>query len=169
MKPIDALNDMDVHVGARKTGETDAVFADGDFTADAQGVWQGDIVLNGVTPGSDYFLYVKGPKHIQKKICSANPAETYVGSYSCGDIGTVKLQKGDNAIDLSHIALLSGDLPEQDGLANSYDLSTVRNLLGSTDAESLRQADVNLDGIVDTQDYSLILNSLAFRFDERPE
>lgn len=169
VKPAEVYNNMAIHVGVKHTGDTEPVFGDGDFIAGANGVWTGDVVINDMTPGNDIFLYVKGPKHIQKRICVSRPVETYEGSYTCGDIGTISLKKGENTLDLSNIALLSGDLPEQDGIANSYDLSTVRNFLGRTDDEALRLADVNLDGIIDTQDYSLILHSLAFRFDENPE
>ncbi|MEN9328106.1 MAG: hypothetical protein RI947_914 [Candidatus Parcubacteria bacterium] len=169
IKPPDEFNTMAIHVGVKHTGQIEPVFSDGDFIANAGGVWIGDVVINDATPGEDFFFYVKGPKHIQKRICTERPVETYDGTYICGDTGRIRLVKGDNTIDFSNVSLLSGDLPVQDGIANSYDLSTVRNFLGRTDAEALQLADVNLDGIIDTQDYSLILHSLAFRFDESPE
>ena len=68
--------------------------------------------------------------------------------------------------DFTGIYLLVGDLPEQDGIVNSYDISLVRNLIGKTDVASLRQADLNLDGAVNAQDYSLVIAALSVRQDE---
>lgn len=157
---------MVVNIGLRHQADTDITYSDASFSPVGNGQWKGDVVFNDVTPGSDFFVYAKGPKHIQKKICSQNPSESYVGTYQCLEAPGITLNKGENTLNFSGIALLSGDLPEQDGIANSYDVSAVRNLLGSTDAGALQKADINMDGIIDTQDYSLVLSSLAFRFDE---
>lgn len=61
--------------------------------------------------------------------------------------------------------ILSGDL-DQNGVVDSVDISIVRNNLGKTDTATLTKADVNRDGRVDTQDFSLILAALAVRTDE---
>ena len=62
-----------------------------------------------------------------------------------------------------------GDLPQQDGVVNSYDISLARNnigVAGSYDPAVLALADLNLDGIVDSQDYSLVIAALSIRADE---
>ena len=142
------------------------------FEADADGIWSGGVgkweeSTNCSLPDTaeEYTLFVKGAKHIQKKICELKPIETTKGVYRCS-MGTIKLVKGVNNIDLSEIYLLVGDLPNQDGVVNSYDTSLVRNNLGSTDEQMLSLCDLNLDGICDTQDYSLLLSALLTRYDE---
>ena len=134
------------------------------FIVDSSGVWSGSFT-SGVTAGSKYKVLVKGPKHIQKKICISTPTEDYPGTYHCED-GAITLAAGTNTLNFSGIILLAGDLPTQDGIVNSYDTSLVRNNLGKSDSSSLALADLNLDGVVDSQDYSMIINALSIKFDE---
>ncbi len=170
-------NKMSVKVGLRKKGENNIVYKEGEFTSDSNAVWHGsvnfcasDLQKINFTSGGHYIVYVKGPKHIQKKVCVSSPSETYPGSYHCvteGNYGEgIVVKDGDNLLNFSKIKMLAGDLPVQDGIVNSYDISLVRNLLGKTDEHSLSLADINLDGIVDTQDYSLVQAALAIRYDE---
>ncbi len=135
------------------------------FVADDSGVWTGTVSFPYLLPGSDYRILTKGPKHIQKKICNQVPTETYPGSYHCGQ-GKITLTSGVNDLDFSGIYQLVGDLPEQDGIVNSYDVSLVRNSLNKGDTDSLRLADLNLDGVVNAQDYSLVIAALSIRSDE---
>ncbi|MFH0979870.1 MAG: dockerin type I domain-containing protein [Candidatus Roizmanbacteria bacterium] len=165
-KPKDALNKLKVKL--RLYDENTEKFADSDsdnFTANENGIWSGDVVFNGVFPTHKYVLLVKGPYHIQKKVCVEKPTETAAGTYRCIK-GIISLVKGNNNLDLSGITLLAGDLPDQDGTVSSYDTSLIRNNLGKTDDESVANSDVNRDGIVDTQDYSLIIASLSVKNDE---
>jgi hypothetical protein len=62
--------------------------------------------------------------------------------------------------------MMVGDLPDQNGVVDSYDTSYIKLNLGSTDARALQIADLNLDGIVDTQDYSLVIASLSIKYDD---
>ena len=78
----------------------------------------------------------------------------------------LQLKTGENVLDFSGIVLLSGDLGEQDGVVNAADVALIRNNLGSTNTDILRQADVNRDNIIDTQDHSLVIAALSVRFDE---
>lgn len=140
------------------------------FVAGDQGIWKGSLTANKQYGGnvSTYFL-IKGPKHIQKKICDTTPTETFPGTYRCNNtnlLGNVLLTDGVNNLDFSGVSLLVGDLPEQDGIVNSYDTSLVRNNFGKTDAQTLKLADLNMDGIVDTQDHSLVISALSYRADE---
>ena len=139
------------------------------FTADANGIWSGTVNLTDVSAGSGYSLYIKGPKHLSKRICDPNPSETSPATYRCAN-GALTLQGGANTFDFSNVYLLSGDLPEQDsaqnGIVDAYDLSFVRLNLGSRDMKVLSIADLNLDGIIDSQDYSLVIASLNVKYDE---
>ncbi len=119
-----------------------------------------------LTAGDNYLIYLKGNKHLRKKICDTMPTESPPGTYVC-DTEKLIISGDDQFFDFSKVLLLAGDLPEQDGIINAVDLALVRNNLGRTDREILQQADLNFDGVVDTQDYSLILASLAVRTDEQ--
>jgi len=137
------------------------------YTVGDEGVWTGSAGLS-APPGDGYVLYVKGPKHLQKKICDAAPSETSGGTYHCGE-GKINLKAGDNDLNLSGILMLVGDLPEngtQNGIIDSYDTSYVRQHLQSTKADELAIADVNYDGGIAGQDYSLVLASLSIKYDE---
>jgi hypothetical protein len=135
-------------------------------SGEAKGRWLGSANFN-VLPGDGYTIFVKGPKHVQKKICESTPQEAAgaEGTYHCLSGQSLSISPA-SAFDFSHITLLAGDLPEQDGVVNSYDTSLVRNNLGKTDTEALQQADVNFDGRINTQDYSLIIYALSIRTDE---
>lgn len=141
----------------------------GTFMSDDQGVWTGLVSFSSIPAGSNYRVLVKGPKHLQKRICDTNPSETYPGSYTCHE-GKIDLRTGVNTLDFSKIYQLAGDLAEQsgaqNGFTNSYDTSLIRNNLNSTDPNILKLADLNLDGIVNTQDFSLAIAALEFRTDE---
>ncbi len=136
------------------------------FSSDENGLWHGLAEFSQVFPGPGYRVYIKGPKHLQKKICTLNPQETTMGGYYCSLGESFSLQGGKNKLDFSKIYMLAGDLPIQDGIVNSYDLSYIRNNLGNSDEKTLLIGDLNLDGIIDTQDYSLVVKSLSIRTDE---
>ncbi len=135
------------------------------FTSDQSGIWTGNVSFN-APAGTGYKVLVKGPKHIQKRVCVNNPLETYGGTYRCSDQGLITLQNGQNKLDFSKILQLVGDLPNQDGVIDSYDIAYMRTNLGSSNPQVLSTADLNLDGIVDTQDYALLIASLTIKYDE---
>lgn len=164
-KPKDALNKMRVRL--RLYDENTEKYADADvdnFTANDNGIWSGEATFTGVLPAHRYTLLVKGAYHIQKKVCVEKPDETSPGTYHCIK-GNISLT-ANNEIDLSGILLMTGDLPVQDGVVNAYDTSLIRNNLGKSDDAAVAKADVNRDGIVDTQDWSLVIASLSIRSDE---
>jgi hypothetical protein len=146
----------------------------GDFTADANGIWTGKVMVD-LPPSlnaaqSRFKLLIKGPKHLQKRICDSAPKESYPGTYHC-EVGNITLNpSASNDLDLSGIYLLVGDLPQQDGtqdgIVNSFDTSLILQLFGKTDQASLAQADLNLDGVINPQDYSLVIAALSIRSDE---
>ncbi|GIW64705.1 MAG: hypothetical protein KatS3mg092_0638 [Patescibacteria group bacterium] len=132
-------------------------------------IWEKSFNLpSEVIPGSNYYILIKGPKHIQKRICDDNPNETWPGTYRCF-AGKITLSGGVNILDFSKIYLLVGDLPvngSQDGVVDALDISYIRNNLGKTDEQVLAIADLNLDGKVDTQDYSAVIAALSIKNDE---
>jgi hypothetical protein len=128
--------------------------------ADGNGTFKGTVGFN-ATAGSGHHLLIKGPRHLQKRVCASNPTESAPGSYHCTG-GAITLALGGNPLNLSGIRLLVGDLPitTQDGVVDSKDAVYIRNNLGKTDADIRAAADLNQDGIVDSQDYSLVVASL---------
>lgn len=164
-KPDDKFNKFLVNVIA-EAGDGTTTVGGATFTADSSGTWSGSVPLT-LTPGDGYKIFVKGPKHLQKRICDMTPTETAPGTYNCEN-GNITLKDGVNNLDFSGIYQLVGDLPEQDGVVDSYDISLVINNFGKTDLATLSVADLNLDGVIDTQDYSLIIAALSQRSDEGP-
>lgn len=140
-------------------------FEEATFTSDANGVWTGKASFNDVPIDSPLAIFIKGPKHIQKKICDLSPSESTPGTYSCNE-GAIKLKAGESNLDFSNILQLAGDLPEQDGVVDSSDVAFVRQHLTSTKSEDLVVGDVNLNGVIDSQDYSLVLAALSIKTDD---
>ncbi len=130
------------------------------------GLWTGKIGIS-EQAGSGYYILFKGPFHLQKRICDTHPVTT-AGIYKCKN-PAITLVVGENVIDLSDLSLAAGDLKmsnsKQDGFVNSYDASYIRERLGSSSPEALEIADINLDGVVDTQDYSLVIETLSSKQD----
>lgn len=121
-----------------------------------------------IPEGDGYAIFIKGEKHIQKRVCDASPTESDAGRYRCID-GDISLVNGTNDFDFTNIYQLAGDLSingQQNGFVDSADIQFVRGNLTRTDANILDVADLNLDGIVDTQDYSLAIFTLSFKYDD---
>lgn len=167
-KPADQYNHMDVEVTLAKDGVKGTPISI-PFVAGDDAIWEGTGTVSGAEAGANYSVYVKGPKHLAKRVCDINPTEDAGGTYRCST-GAMQLNAGDNDLDFSGIYLLAGDLPEQDGSQNgivdAYDTSYVRLSLGLTDEKTLKTGDLNLDGLVDSQDYSLVIASLNIKYDE---
>lgn len=128
-------------------------------TMDEGGLWKGTAVIPNVRPGNTYILLIKGPKHLQKRICENNASEQKIGSYRCSD-GKIQIQAGSNTINTSDVALMTGDLGIQDGILNGYDLSFIQNTIKKTAKNLASDADVNYDGVVNKTDYDLVVESL---------
>ncbi|NTU46951.1 hypothetical protein HGA88_04980 [Candidatus Roizmanbacteria bacterium] len=168
-KPQDGRNTTDVKVTLQKiSGTSYSSTKTVTFTSDANGIWSGTTNFD-ATAGPGYTVLVKGSKHLQKKFCVINPVQNSTGWYQCGN-SSITLVSGANSMDFSAVSLLPGDLAinngAQRGVVDSLDLNTVRKYFGHTDSEALTLADLNLDGVVDTQDYSLVLHTLSVYNDE---
>lgn len=143
------------------------------FEASQTGVWTGRVSFP-VTSG-DYCVLVKGPMHIQRKICDTRPSETVPGSYRPASGSAIQLDHGETAFDFTGVIQSAGDLPlpntttgifAQNGIANSLDIVGCRSRVGSTQARDLEIADVDGDGAVSAQDCAHIESSLAYKFDD---
>lgn len=136
-----------------------------EFTAQEDGTWNGSMGVDGINSSTKYEIIIKGAKHLAKKICANNPSEALGGTYRCSE-PEMNLQEGNNDLSFTGIILLGGDLPQQDGLINAMDFAFIRQNLGSQDGQNLIRGDLNLDGIIDTQDHTIIKTALDFKYDE---
>jgi hypothetical protein len=136
------------------------------FTAGNDAVWSGTIDLSNVPIEKTFQIFVKGNKHLQRKVCALIPNETVSGQYDCNN-GQIQFVEGINLVNMSSIYVLAGDIPIQNGIIDSMDIIFVRKNLGITSPAVLSRADFNLDGIVDTQDYTLAITALGFKYDEK--
>lgn len=160
-KPVDTLNKMKVKVilvDPRATTSKRSAMAYGDFVANNSGVWTGSITFTNVLLGDGYYLLVKGPKHLQKRICSPSDVVADIDGAGCN--GTFALTQTSMTIDLSKNSLAVGDLPTQDSVANVKDLGVVKTAFGKVDWSSLNSYDLNLDGFINSLDYSLIIQTM---------
>jgi len=135
------------------------------FTPESNGIWTGETRSFSLPTDESYILKIKGQKHLSKKICDLRPTESLPGTYKCFQ-PTLKLSPGSNVVDLTGIILLAGDIPQQDGIIDARDIVYIRQNFSNTGQERLVRGDLNLDGIVDTQDYVLVMSALSFKYDE---
>jgi hypothetical protein len=141
--------------------------------ADESRIWTGQITITNIPLAelnqNKFYMLIKGPKHIQKKICDSAPAEGESGYYSC-QFGNIAFQQGLNTFDFTGIRLLAGDLPingTQDGNINAEDVAMIYNNFLSTDPSVLAVADLDLNGIIEMHDWSLMIESLEVKYDEK--
>lgn len=133
------------------------------FTAGNFGIWTGEVSFGAVDIDRTYSVVIKGPLHLKKKFCQASPNESQGGMYRC-TTGEIKIVEGDNNLNFQDVLILAGDLGDQDGIIDSRDVTYIMRNLGSLDAGVIQKADLNMDGIVDTQDYSMIIGALGFKY-----
>lgn len=150
---------MQVRIGVGDGGLAEPVYKNVEFKSDANGHFIGDASFN-VPARKDYKLLIKCEHCLQRKVCDKDAKETEAASYSC-DKGKIELKNGANSFDLSGIVQLACDIPagKQDGVCNSADFALVRNLLGKSDDDAIRKADLNFDGIVNAIDFSIMTAS----------
>lgn len=143
--------------------------------ADAAGIalWQGEVPLTGITAGENYSVYIKGPKHLQRKFCQNNPTEQVEAGfpYRCLGTGTISFTQGINTLDFSGVLLQAGDLPsesgQQDGIINAYDVSSIVNILRDGENRNevpLSIADIDLNGVVNAKDRSYLIETLEEKY-----
>lgn len=151
-------------------GSFNKTFDDVLVSADNNGIYSGLVALQGISPGSGYTIYIKGPKHLARKFCVDSQASR------CQGTGNLTISAGSalnaNNFDFSKIVLESGDLPnpdnnlKQDGVVNSLDYSLWKARVGKEDETSLKVADVNFDGVVNQIDWQLMKITLETKYEE---
>lgn len=132
-------------------------------------IWRGEFDPAEVPAGDGYTILVKGPKHLQKKFCQNNPTEQIEQGfpYRCLGAGAISLTTTDNELNFTDVLLQGGDLPNQDGIINAYDVSRVLDILAtgeSTKDEDLQVADIDLNGIVNAKDRSYLIETLEEKY-----
>lgn len=140
------------------------------FTADSNGIWSGKVTFEDVDLSQKYYILIKGPMHVQKKICSADAADPNPGYYSC-QFSNITLTSGVNIFDFSKVKMLVGDL-DQNRVVNREDTGPLLSalLLDLDQRKSstiLEKFDLNLDGIVEPKDWGLMLEALKIKYDEK--
>jgi hypothetical protein len=139
------------------------------MTAGQNGIWTGkvqysDVFITG-TSASNFRITLKPPQHLKRIICDNRPVEYNAGAYTCSDENSaLELTLGKNTLDFTQVYFFSGDLPideKQNGVINSEDIVYLRTNLGATDKSVQSVADLNRDGIVDSQDLSLAVFTLS--------
>jgi len=125
--------------------------------------WHGQIERL-LIPGNDYVLLIKPDKHLQRKVCSliAHDSTTL---YSCGQ-ERMTLSSAITEVDLSGLTFFAGDITGEQGISDgkidSLDYAMIQQIIQSNtgkDPAQIAKADLNYDGIVDTQDASLIIEA----------
>ena len=108
--PKSGVRELSVKVGLQKVGSGRveykvSIFEVKKWSLDRGGEYQ-------LEPG-DYYIFIKGPKHIGKKVYEVYPKEDYPDSYHCCPGKSVYLEMERRyKFDFSHIVLLVRDLPE---------------------------------------------------------
>lgn len=166
-KPADPYNSYMVKCGIACGGPITPVEQTAEFKANEKGIWNGTLVYSGVQPGSCNKIFCKGPKQMQKRVCNNVPTETFPGSYNPNcDKERIILTNGENNLDFTGIYMLVGDLPAQDGIANSADMARVIKFFDQSTPEAIKAADLNGDGAVNAYDYSYMAGAFAHHLDD---
>lgn len=118
-------------------------------------IFSGRAALPSFKDGNKFSLMLKVDKFLLRRICDTNPTEKQIGGYECANPSLTILQ-GNNNFDFTGVSLLPGDLGQVDGFVNGYDLSIVRNNINKNDSQSVNLADLNYDGIVNSEDFNII-------------
>ncbi|PIY72125.1 hypothetical protein COY87_02600 [Candidatus Roizmanbacteria bacterium CG_4_10_14_0_8_um_filter_33_9] len=166
-KPVNVANRMVVKITFLTSDFT--LETTPEFSSDDNGIWNSQFTVT-IPTQKDllYKILIKGPRHLQRKICVENPQDTVAGRYLCSGDG-FRLQVS-NTFDFSNIYQYAGDVPPQSGFLDSTDIAlTVYGDIGKKDSDSLYYSDMNMDGFVDSQDYSLLFSNLSagIREDEK--
>jgi len=115
-----------------------------------------------------YTIFIKGEKHLARRFCSHNQKTRctgngffYIGATSIPSIQT---------FDLTGLPLEPGDLPPQDGKADSADFAKITSLFtklcSALTEEEKKTADLDYNGCVNIRDAFLMRKTLEVKFDE---
>ena len=133
------------------------------LTANNQGIYESPLITlsSVVNPGENYYLLIKGPKHLQVRFCQNS------GQVRPCTTGKITLNSGENLLDFTGYPLPGGDLPPQDGVVNAIDAVALVNCLNTPETqECLNKADLNFDGIINTMDINIMNNTIYTRWED---
>lgn len=153
------LNGTVVAIGRVGENNFESQIAPMILVPDVNGIFEAKAIIPEFKDGTKFSLMVKVNNYLLRRICDVQPTENNPNEYLCQD-PELTIRQGENMFDFSAINLMPGDLASPDGILNSYDLSLVRNNLGKTDLDSIKSADLNLDGVVDKKDFDIITYSV---------
>lgn len=134
------------------------------------GVYQVSIYMAISNPplpiSNDYQIYIKGEKHLSRKFC-----RTSGQSSICTGNGTINIGSNpEYSFDFTGLPLEPGDLPPQDGVANSIDFKKIVDLFskpcGDLTAGDKLTADLDYSSCVNVRDAFLMRKTLETRYDE---
>ncbi len=114
------------------------------------GAYQSNVALTSPVPSnSNYWVAVKGEKHTQRVFT---------------DVTLIQ----NTLLDLTSKPIEPGDLPPQDGVVNSSDISKLSTIFAKPQpsAAEIQTADLNYDGQINSIDFGLILSTLSNKPDE---
>lgn len=123
----------------------------------------GEVGFDDIAIGDNFRLLIKGPKHMQKRFCTLTPKGE---DYSCKKDEGFTLVAGKNEADLSAVPLLSGDLPEQDGLLDAEDVGSLLKCIAKPNKECIKITDLNYDGVTLGNDLSLMFATMATTYED---
>jgi len=154
--------DQKVKVKIGKGGNILQEISQVNLTANNQGIYESPLITlsSTISSGSNYYLLIKGPKHLQTRFCQ-NSGQ----SRPCLE-GKITLTDGENILDFSSYPLPGGDLPPQDGVVNAIDAVNLTNCLLQTSSACLEKADLNFDGIVTAIDADIMNNTIYTRWED---
>jgi len=105
------------------------------------------------------FIKIKGPFHLQQKMCLDNQKEKVTNNNDCN----INLE-GTNTYDFSEYSLSAGDI-DKNGIINNLDFSFIKNNLSNySNCKSLY--DLNLDGAINNFDLGILKKTLLLKDDE---
>lgn len=148
-------------------GTTDLETSPIEFVHIGDGIYKATITLNTYLPtGSGYTIYVKGEKHLARRFCSSAGQ-----SQRCTGSGNITIPTtGTSVFDFTKLALEPGDLPPQDGKADSTDFAKIISLLGKLCSNLTENekavADIDYNGCVNIRDAFFMRKTLETKFDE---
>ncbi|KXK08823.1 MAG: Bacillolysin precursor [Microgenomates bacterium OLB22] len=127
-------------------------------------LWEGKAIFK-ADPRLSYQILLKGPVHIQRKFCHEVVQEREPGAYLCAG-SSIPVSQGTIHLNASTVPLFACDVPEQNGICNSLDLSVIKDGIGSIQPAIIIRCDMNLDGVCNAQDYVIALQAFLIRLDE---
>lgn len=138
-------------------------------SADAQGIWTMALTTQGSLGPGAYDIYIKGPKHLQKKfpqvLFSAGTTPTTV------DL-TDFLNRGVRYyLDPGDLAISGTNHDQQDGVVDARDAVYLTSTCGlfTEDATCLAKADLDLDGQINAIDIALMNATVYSKWEDEVE